>query len=925
MSHPATLGSYVVERELGRGGMGVVYLARDPRLNRHVAVKVLSGDLSRQPEHLARFEREAKHLASLNHPNIAAIYGIEDIETAGPAEARPDHQRLLVLEYVPGDTLAQRVKFGALPVGEALDYGRQIALALEAAHDNGVIHRDLKPGNVVITPDGQVKVLDFGLAKGSAASSSDVDLARSPTFTYSPTAAGVILGTAAYMSPEQARGKPVDKRTDIWAFGCVLFECLTGRQFFQGETVSDTIARILERDPDWSLLPADTPPKVRELLRRCLEKDVKKRQRDIGDVRIELEEAINAAFSSRQAAAIPETARTSRQPRLTLAVAAGVLAGALAGIGLWTALGARSGPDSTSTPIRMAVNFPPSIRVVYAGMSLDGEMVVLAGFGRGADGNEESRARLYSRRLDGYELKAIPGTEGVMSATLSPDGHWLAFVSTSSGQASQRRISKVRIDGSSPPIALVDFDDTWNQNLVWLEDGDLLVAARAGAEASFFRLPTEPGPPKPPVKIDTGSLLIYPSFGTALPGDRAVFLHVNSYGPQGYQEDVWLLDPRTGKATPLIENAGNVTYVPSGHIVFSRGDTLYGATFDLATLQKGPLIALSGGLRTPSSWQPGIFSLSRTGTLLYLPGERVGADRQLVVVDSDGTTVAPFVADRRGYETNPALSRDGRRAAVIVPNDATYEIWIADRDRSTRRVVAIPNADVSAPIWSPDGLQIAYNRNSLSAEDGVYLQRVDANEPARLLVKSEAPDVFLAPTSWARDNSGVIVMRSAKGNDDLLFVPLGDNGQPEPPRPLRATGYDEVDAVLSPDGTMVAFGSDESGEGQVWIASYRNGTLGVPVQVPSADSQPVWSSDSRRLYFEDRSEKVQWVSVQAEPLSVSAPTLAYDLRKLRLSNWDLLPDGRLFGIQKGAGEDDIASFNIVLNWFSELRTRMGSR
>ena len=649
MSHPPTLGSYVVERELGRGGMGVVYLARDPRLSRLVAIKVLSGELSRHPDHLARFEREAKHLASLNHPNIAAIYGVEDMETAATSSAPAEHQRLLVLEYVPGDTLAQRVKFGALPMRESLDYCHQIALALEAAHDNGVIHRDLKPGNVVITPDGQVKVLDFGLAKGSAASASDVDLARSPTFTYSPTAAGVILGTAAYMSPEQARGKPVDKRTDIWAFGCVLFECLTGRQFFQGETVSDTIARILERDPDWSLLPANTPPKVRELLRRCLEKDVKKRQRDIGDVRIELEEAITAQGPARPADAVAD--RSRRRSPLIVAAAAILLAGALVGGWFWSGP-VSDGRSAASGPIRMAVNFPSTVRVAYAGLSLDGQTLLVAGFPRAADGSEERRPRLYARRLDTYDLKLIPGTEGASSAAMSPDGNWLAFVSTISDQSSQRRISKVRVDGSAPPVALADFDDAWNESVAWLEDGDLLVVSRAGQDASFIRVPTEPGPPKPAMKIDTGSVLVYPSFGNTLPGDKAVFMQVATWGAQGYQQDIWLFDPRSGKAKPFLENAGNVSYVPSGHIVFSRGDTLYGATFDIGTLEKGPVIALTGGIRTPNSWAPGIFSLSRTGTLAYLPGERVGGDRRLVVTDAGGSATTPFVADRRGYETD---------------------------------------------------------------------------------------------------------------------------------------------------------------------------------------------------------------------------------------------------------------------------------
>jgi hypothetical protein len=439
-SPPSLLGTYPVERELGRGGMGVVYLARDPRLNRPVAIKVLPEALALNLESLARFEREAKLLASLNHPNIAAIYGTELTEAAAGA------QRLLVLEYVPGDTLAVRLSRSALPLDEALDVCRQIALALEAAHDGGVIHRDLKPGNVKITPDGQVKVLDFGLAKGGSEPASNADLAMSPTLTYSPTGIGVILGTAGYMSPEQARGKVVDKRADIWAFGAVLFECLAGRQIFEGETVSDTIARILEREPDWASLPPQTPPKIRELLRRCLEKDPKKRQRDIGDVRIELEEALAARSSaSRSAVGIAAGTRPGRGPRAVAMASLFVLIGAAAGIALWSLFGPARSTGASLASVHLSFAVPASIRATAAALTPDGKTMIVIGYARRADGTEESRGRLYTRRLDGFEVRAIPGTEGAQSFALSPDGVRLAFVSTISEQSSQQRLAKCTV------------------------------------------------------------------------------------------------------------------------------------------------------------------------------------------------------------------------------------------------------------------------------------------------------------------------------------------------------------------------------------------------------------------------------------------------------------------------------------------------
>ena len=359
-----------------------------------------------------------------------------------------------------------------------------------------------------ITPEGRVKVLDFGLAKGDAASTSESgpDLSQSPTLSFAGTGVGVILGTAAFMSPEQARGRAVDKRTDIWSFGCVLYECLTGRQVFQGETVSDTIAKILEREPDWAALPAQTPPRVRELLHRCLEKDAKKRLRDVGDARIELEEAIAARSTATRAASARAEARgrAALTPRTHALAAMLVVAGAAAGVGVWSLVGSGAGGSRGSGrgPVRLSVDIPKSIRTTYAGITADGRTLIIAGVPRKPDGTEELRARLYTRRLDEYEIKPIPGTDGVQIYTMSPDGMWLAFVATLSGETSQRRLAKVPVDGSSPPVALVDWDDDWGSTIVWLGDGDILITSSNGTK--FLRIPSGGGAPTPGKKLDTG-------------------------------------------------------------------------------------------------------------------------------------------------------------------------------------------------------------------------------------------------------------------------------------------------------------------------------------------------------------------------------------------------------------------------------------
>ena len=922
-SLPATLGQYPVERELGRGGMGVVYLARDPKLDRPVAIKVLPDEFGRDPERLARFEREARLLASLSHPNVASIYGIE--EAGG--------QRLLVLEYIPGETLATRTARGPLPLDEALDVCRQIATAIEAAHEGGVIHRDLKPGNVKITPDGQVKVLDFGLAKGGAgtAPGSGTDLSQSPTLTYAATGVGVILGTAAYMSPEQARGRTVDKRTDIWSFGCVLFECLTGRQIFAGETVSDTIARILEREPDWAALPAQTPSKVVALLHRCLDKDAKKRLRDIGDARIELEEAIAArSTATRVAAAASEArARAALSPRTIALAALLIVAGAAAGIGLWSTVGPgrHGGGGEAGAPLRLSVAIPPTIRATYAGITPDGRTAIVTGYPKKPDGSESPRAMLYARRLDAFELKPIPGTEGVRSYTMSPDGRWVAFVATLSEESSQRRIAKVPLDGSSPPVALADWDEDWSTPVAWLADGDLLVFANSGT--TFFRLPSRGGPAKPALKLDTGPVTGFPIFGTILPDDRGVFFNLETWGSRGYQQDEWLLDPRTGKARRLFENAGNAAYSPTGHVVFTRGEALMAAPFALGRrVVTGDVVALSGDVRTPNSWGNGEFEISNDGSLVYPPGGRVGTDRRLVIVDASGDIV-PFTAERRAYQNTANVSRDGRKATVVLPNaKGTFETWVADLDRpGLKRVLALPNADCAAAHWSPDGQRLAYDRTARDPDDGIYVQRADGSGTPQLIFKTGSQEVGVLPTGWAPDGSGVLVGRFSNGQGDILFVPAAAGGAPAKPRVLRATPFDEGGARFSPDARLMAFASNESGKYEVYVASYgADGTLGPPLMVSSGGGErPRWAGDGRRLFYASDPERLMSVAIQTQPaLSASAPVMVQDLRKLRVDRreWDVMPDGRIFAIQKGEGEDDITQFNVVVNWSQELRDRM---
>ena len=848
---PDQIGNYPIEREVGRGGMGVVYLGRDTRLDRRVAIKVLPDVVARDPERLARFEREARLLASLNHPNIAGIYGLEEA----------DGRRLLVLEYVEGDTLAQRLARGALPVDEALDVCRQIAAALEAAHESGVIHRDLKPGNVKITPGGEVKVLDFGLAKGGVGSTSDsdVDLSHSPTLT-AATGAGVILGTAGYMSPEQARGKAVDRRTDIWSFGCVLFECLTGRQLFAGETVSDTIAKILERDPDWTSLPPQTPARARELLRRCLEKDAKKRLRDIGDARIELEEALTEIqSSSRIAAAAAESKKRSRPVAAVFtvrALGAGLVAGAVLGVVAWSTLGPGARLErkakAFSLATRLSVALPHDMRFDGAQLSRDGSMLVCQGRPRKSVGSaNESQPMLYIRKLDSFEAKPLTGTEGVVGFVLSRDSRYVYFIAPASPGSAKLKLLKVPLDGSAPPIAMTDWKDNWG-GVAALFNGDLLVTQDRGT--SFVRVPGGGGEPTAPIKIDPGAFRgsLFPT--GVLPADKGVLLNAISYGTRGWYYQIGLLDPKTGKVRFVLDDGGNAQYSPTGHLLFARGDVLLAAPFDLGRQAiTGPAAPILSGLLTFYTVQPGAFTLADNGTLVHRPGGAVLSERQMVFMDTNGI-VKPWSEERRPYAGDPVLSRDGRRFAVVISNaQGIDECWVSDVDRpALRRIVAEPDADCDVGAMSPDGQWIAYKRTGRDSLDGIYLQATDGQGRAKLLLRDRSPNQPEFPVGWAPDGSALLTQVAVNGRVHLRILPSPLAFPPPGEAKSLISGFvDEFSGTFSPDGKLLAFTSNESGKSEVYVCGYQTGgVVSDPVRISTGGGQnPHWMPDSRMLLY----------------------------------------------------------------------------
>ncbi len=940
----ATIGPYKVDREIGRGGMGVVFLARDTRLGRTVALKALPDDVASDPDRLQRFEREARVLASLNHPNVASIYGLEEREG----------RRYLALEHVEGETLAHRIARGPLPLAEAVDLAIQIAAGMEAAHDAGVVHRDLKPGNVMVTPADQVKILDFGLAKGRVATD-EAGLAKSPAlidspatassptltspaFPDSPTLPGVILGTAAYLSPEQARGKTVDRRTDIWSFGCVLYECLTGKRAFQAETTSDLIAKILEHDPDWAALPRNTPPLVRALLERCLTKDPKRRLRDIGEARLTLEEIKSGRHSTAgggDAGAAP-TARRATVLATIAALAIGAALGALA----WSML-APSHKSSTGM-IHLAINLPANTLPLDGLIAPDGKKVVMLAIPHGQ--GEDTRPRIYVRRMDQESFAPLAGTEGAAPGiTVSPDSRWIAFRAPASEQSTRIRVFKVPIDGSSPPVAIADAADNWvfpqgSNQMAWLDSGNLLIVANNGA--SYVLLPSGGGAPTPPRDFVASGTERFSPRRCGLPGDRGALLDALSYEGGVYRRGVSFLDLKTGKVKSLIRDGGSPTYLPP-YLLFTRQDALFAVRFDLQSLEiKGEPVALIGGIRLGSTWAHAEYTLASNGTVGYLGGGRAREGRHLVILDRNGKE-SDWSGERRGFEFGITVSPDGNRCLASINNaDAITEVWVSERGRAAmRRIPTRPGADCGSPIWSPDGQRVAYFEGSLGPKDGVYLATIDGSAPARLLTATHSRSEYLVPTSWSPDGSWIAVTCLEGRKVTPCVIPASQaSGAPVVPRRLFNDDVSRGGWSFSPDGRKVAYISMETGKPEVIVGGWANGALtGNPVPVSAAQpSTPRWSQDSKHLYIRTTHEKIAEVDIVEAPhvtgspahLTATRPRDVWDMVALRVapsqlgSLYDILPDGRLLAAQSPEEEYFPTQAEILLNVTDEIEKRM---
>jgi serine/threonine-protein kinase len=871
------LGPYEIADRLGVGGMGEVWRARDLRLGREVALKLIGEAFAADPDRMVRFDREAKLLASLQHPNIGVLYGRED----------SGDRRALVLELVPGLTLAERLAGGAIPLAEALSIARQVAEALEHAHAHGIVHRDLKPANIKLAPDGVVKVLDFGLGKPLPAEAAPgEDVLSSPTLSRTGIGSGVILGTAPYMSPEQARGQPADRRADIWAFGVILFEMLTGTRLFRGDTTSDVLAAVLRGALDWGRLPAATPPAAVRLLGRCLERAPRERLHDFADVRIEL------TLAQRE---LEQPARADARRVSPSAVAAWAIAGlSVAAAGLAVATRPEARP----------------LRVAKLSLRLQPRPLSMAGLALAPDGGQLAyfaNGHLQVRALDREAVLPLPEARGVRPF-FSPDGAWIGFV------GADELLRKVPSEGgsvvslTSPPHRV--------GHCTWAEDDAILCTQpRAARPGELLRIPAGGGPTValPTTAAGARERVAWPSL---LPGGEAILLTVPN--PEGGQTDdasVVLQRLTSGERRVLARGGTQPVYAPTGHVVFARGGSLMAMAFDLASLTAhgAPVPVLEHVSR--DTVQGGRFALSADGTLVYVRG--MGDERRLLWVDRNGR--AEHVAAAPHTFLDPRVSPDGFRIAAQAA-DGDNDIWTYDVVRGSLTRLTFDAGEDETPVWSRDGMWLAWATQRSGSPRQLLRRRSDGSGAEQVLWST---DRHAHLHDWSPDGSTLLVTQDSDGSARDVWLVAVSGGDA---RPLLSGPFEECNPRLSPDGRWLAYSSDESGRFEVYVLRLPGLEQRAQVSVGGGDS-PVWRSDGREVVY--RSADGQVMSVRfstgpgGEPV-VGRPTALFEdaygaaIGRASHVDYDIHPDGARFvmiGPQAGASAD----MGVVVGWFEELR------
>jgi dipeptidyl aminopeptidase/acylaminoacyl peptidase len=893
----STISHFEVVGLLGKGGMGEVYRAHDTKLERDVALKVLPADVAGDPERMARFEREAKVLASLNHANIATLYGIETAHPVPGAAADGPTSTFLVMELVDGEDLAQRLTRGPIALDDAVDIARQMAQALEAAHSQGIVHRDLKPANIKLTPDGGVKVLDFGLARaylGDAADASG-DVFSSPTITAAMTQVGTILGTAAYMSPEQAKGRTVDARADLWAFGVILFEMLTGRHLFEHETVGETLAAVLRADIDLDDLPTETPPSVRRLLRRCLERDPRRRLRAAGDAWLELEEAGTHDESVPPA----EPKRSSRSGWLAAAVMT-VIAGAAGAAWLLT-------PPPTADDrgtLHVSVALPEGTQVASADqmplglphptvtISPDG-MVVAA-----VIETDDGETHLFRRRLDQPEGEIIPGSEGAIMPRFSPDGRWIAFTSNN-------RIKRMRADGDR----VADVREVTNAfGLTWTDSNHVLCSTLEGTEV--LRIDVMTGEAVQLGDPDVSHRYWWPS---AVPGMNAFLANDRDVRDQSIRGALAIvlqpIDDRPRLELPI--SGTTPTYLAGGFVAATKDGGLTVARFDAASPESvGRQVTVLEKLLVEGSL--GHFDVSSGGDLVYVPGPWLRGT-ELVWVDGDAT-IEPLPFESTSYG-NFELSPDGRKVAAAVYDDGA-RVWVYDLERGTRRVLSTDgNGEILT--WSPDGDSVAFS-STRDGRERIYVRTVGSPAPAAPIGDDGGrPYVWHTPDMLLSSQDGGIVRidpTGARAREVLINTPAQEWG-PD----------------VSPDGRWMAYTSDESGRYEIYVRSLVGGDRTWPISVDGGE-EPLFTRDGRFLFYRYGTRFFRTPILEAADdgsvFRAGNPEVFVEgpFANVGGLSYDVAPDGsRLLVLRTEGGTERPRYLDVVLNWFPEMRRTLAAQ
>jgi len=904
------VGPYEIVAPLGAGAMGEVYCARDTKLNRIVALKVLPERFALDPDRSARFAREAHLLATLNHPNIATIYGLEESSGA----------QALVLELVDGPTLADRIALGPVPLEEMLPIARQMADAMEAAHEKGIIHRDLKPANIKIARTGVVKVLDFGLAKvwdGAPQS----DLSGSPTLTATEFGERAVLGTPAYMSPEQARGQSLDRRTDIWAFGCVLYEMLTGRAPFASDTISDTLVAILDREPDWTILPADTPVPIRRLLRRSLQKDCKKRLDSVSAARLEIEDAI--AFPAAETLALAATPSRRLTPAAIAAVAGFTIIAALVA---WILL--RPAPTVPLLPARFVIASAPGLPLNVSSLDRD---LALSPDGRHlvyrAGGSNTAGSPLLVRAIDRLDAQPVADVGGAYAPFFSPDNRWIGFFENGD-------LKKVSIAGG-PAVTLCPFSGR-PLGASWGDDNTITFATNT-PRTGLWRVSAEGGEPTFLTTADPASREDRHSFPSVLPLGRGVLFTISTASQA--DRSVAVLDLKTGQRKTLIRGGGDAQYVETGHLIFAAAGALRAVRFDLVRLEVlGDPVTVVDRVMIKATGAAN-YSVSRAGTLVYIGAgvSEMTAPRALLWVDRRGHE-EPTGAPPRAYGT-PRLSPDGTRVAAEI-YDGSTDVWIWDFAQETLRRLTFDSSGNGMSVWTPDGRHIIF-QSRRTGTSSVYKQAANGSGTVDRLSTTETPQWA---TSVTPDGNWIaafdLLPRALFSN--VIFLPVtrpvvrpSSNPAPgvsqSPLESLAETRFRGDMADFSPNGRYIAYQSDESGRYEIYVRPFPridNGRWQVSM---AGGTRPVWARNGRELFYLDASNTLTAVPVSASgpTISIGVPAKLFDTTYVQPNparHFDVSADGQRFLMLKAiaTGDPNATPVSIVLveHWFEELKQRV---